>query len=216
MICRLGTREYLSDDEITRFDKLIYTNIMSYCVYCDLWKGRDIKTPGTYFEVLIRVLMSHFYPGVEISTKGIPVPDSAKEKITTDMILSSPNSEKALVIPAKITTRERVVQAFAHQFLLQKLFHEKYRSVLVCVSEMQRDRENNVKETCVPNTVTLYQTHLTELIGMLYLDPPERYQHESVTSRIPIRTFCSLFTPFIGDYVRECISGQGQQTLNSF
>lgn len=196
-----GFQLYFDQTEQTRFDKLIYTNISCFsCVY-DLWKPGSRKTPGTYFEVLVGSLLSAFYPNCT-RTKFISIPNET-EKVTTDIVLYSEITQKGLVIPVKITTRERVVQPFAHQRILNSVFGEnQYQSLLVSVSEMQRDKEDGVNQICVPGTIRLFHKYLAPLKGIIYLDPPERYLQQDVSALVPVKTFCSLFTPFVGEVLR--------------
>ena len=98
-----------------------------------------------------------------------------------------------LVVPVKITTRERIVQPFAHQRILDSVFGEhRFRSVLVCVSEMQRKRDEGANAICVPGTIRLYQRHLAALSGLYYLDPPHRYLQPDVTAHVAVRTLGCL------------------------
>lgn len=84
--------------------------------------------------------------------------------VATDIVFKKNEDNKGLVIPVKITTRERIVQPFAHQRILDSVFGPgSYQSLLICVSEMQRDKENNVNEICVPGTIQLFQRHLASL-----------------------------------------------------
>ena len=97
------------------------------------------------------------------------------------------------MIPAKITTRERIVQPFAHQRILDSVFGaHHYNSILTCVSETQRHGPNGVKEICVPGTIRLFQKHLAVMAGIYYLDPPSRYLAKDVTSVIKVATVGEL------------------------
>ena len=115
-------------------------------------------------------------------------------QVATDIVFDWHGT--GIVIPAKITTRERIVQPFAHQRILDGVFGEhRYVSLLICVSETQRsDVDRRVNEICVPGTITLFQRHLAKLGGIYYLDPPERYLTLGRLGIVPVQSLGSLLT----------------------
>lgn len=187
----------LSDTDI---NKVVYTAVMSFAMCFDIWKNKSRKTPGTFFEVVLGSLIAFILPQGFTRTKFIPliqaevadidgsseaaqvgIGDDAEAvedsgNVSTDIVFKI-NDAKSLVIPAKTTTRERVVQPFAHQRILDSFFGEGvYVSLLCCVSETQRDDDDvKVNDICVPNTIKLFQKHLAKMGGIFYLDPPARY-----------------------------------------
>jgi hypothetical protein len=201
-------------------NKTLYTAIMSFSICYDLWKTSSRKTPGTFFEVLLGSLISLLLPEYK-RMKHIPLPQqleldesclvdevelepdskkSSKRKssdnsVSTDIVFTSPDESSGIVIPAKITTRERIVQPFAHQRILDSIFGEgKYKSILACVSEMQRDGLSNANEICVPGTIKLFQKHLAQLSMICYLDPPLRYLHDDLKDVLPIISMGELLS----------------------
>lgn len=116
-------------------------------------------------------------------------------KVSTDIVFNFPHAF-GIVIPAKITTRERIVQPFAHQRILDcAMGVGRYISLLTCVSETQRDdKAQSVNEICVPGTIALFQQYLANLGGIYYLDPPQRYLQLSQTGLIEIRSVGALVT----------------------
>lgn len=183
------------DPEI--IDKALYTTIMAFSVCFDLWKTSSRKTPGTLLEIILGSTIGSLLPDHD-REKQVIIPDS-DQRIPTDIVFVPRNSGPNLVIPAKITTRERIVQPFAHQRILDSVFGKgEYISSLMCVSEMQRDRESGAHEVCVPGTILLFQQHLATLEGIYYLDPPTRYLCSDVTEKINIQsigTFLSSRLP---------------------
>jgi hypothetical protein len=167
-------------------NSVVYTAITAFSACYDIWNPKARKTPGTFLELLLGSILDGILPRHERS-KFIPIPNQS-ERVSTDIVFttSDPN-EAGLVIPAKITTRERIVQPFAHQRILDAVFGEgKYKSVLMCVSELQRKTDNTANEICVPGTLRLFQTHLACLHGIMYLDPPHRYLQDDVTGIIHV------------------------------
>ncbi|WP_425992189.1 hypothetical protein, partial [Brevundimonas sp. TWP2-3-2] len=106
----------------------------------------------------------------------------------------------SIVVPLKITTRERIVQPFAHQRILDGRFGAgRYRSMILCVSETQLDaKTSTVKQICVPGTIKLFQRYLASVEGLYYADPPARYLHKDVTSVITVGT--------VGDFFHDLLS----------
>ena len=124
-------------------------------------------------------------------------------QVATDIVFDWNGT--GIVIPAKITTRERIVQPFAHQRILDGVFGEgRYVSLLMCVSETQRsDNDQRVNEICVPGTITLFQRHLARLGGIYYLDPPERYMTLGGLGIIPVQSLGALLTIGLVDILRR-------------
>ena len=122
---------------------------------------------------------------------GDDLPDT-DYKVPTDIVLYGEEGKPSLVIPTKITTRERIVQAWAHQRILADVYGDRYRSILVCVSELQRDENRGVNEICVPGQVKGFQKHLAQMSAMYYLDPPAPYMTEDFLKIIPVKPLSAL------------------------
>lgn len=178
----------------------IYTCICAVSCAYDIYKPTSRKTPGTYFEVLIGTILS------EVSNlprgKQVTIPNS-KYKVPTDIVLLN-NKGPQLIIPTKITTRERIVQVWAQQRILEDVFQKgAYLSALVAMSEMQRAGNTKVNEICVPGQVGLFQKFLSTVSGMYYLDVPKSYLSDEITGLITVADFgqllktdlCKLLTP---------------------
>jgi len=203
-------QDQMDDDDITdpvTFEKVVYTVVSSFCLCYDVWKPKSRKTPGTFFEVFIGSVCHIRYPQPRFQmTKHIPivvevpdvdaVDDGALQgnSVSTDLVITNTDTEKGAVIPLKITTRERIVQPFAHQRILDSAYPRRYRSYLTCISEVQRDDKTTaVKQICVPGTVALFQKHLSELSGLYYCDIPQRYARQDFTALIRVTGIANLF-----------------------
>ena len=209
----------LKDGEV---DKFVYTGITAFCICFDIWKRSSRKTPGTFFEVLIGSICMARFPKLEFG-KHIKIlnhgeiqdvvidldkdeglenlsSDEVEEQlegdsVSTDLVIYNEGRAKAAVIPLKITTRERIVQPFAHQRILDSAYPNQFRSFLACVSEVQRDEKSqSVKQICVPGTVALFQKHLAQLSGLYYCDIPHRYAQADMKKVIEVKSFSQLFT----------------------
>ena len=168
-------------------NKVLYSICMGFAVCYDLWRPSSRKTPGTFFEVVVGSLVQVVLPDMA-RVAHVSLPEH-NEKVSTDIAFLEPEGVGGLVLPIKITTRERIVQPFAHQRILDSVFGEsRFQSVLVCVSEMQRQGTTGAKAVCVPGTIRLFQRHLAALSGLYYLDPPLRYLEPDVVECVPVRT----------------------------
>jgi len=181
-----------------RANKIIYTSVMSVACCFDLWKKGSRKTPGTFFEIFMAAILKWMLPN-ETFSKHIPLLDEINENpgisdsssVSTDIVIrSSTYSNRNIVIPLKITTRERIVQPFAQQRILNSFFGENiYFSFLACISETQQDKnKKKVNQICLPGTIKLYQKHLSSISGLYYCDIPERYLGNDLTDIIPVKS----------------------------
>jgi hypothetical protein len=100
-------------------------------------------------------------------------------------------------LPVKMSTRERVVQAWSHQRILEGAFGEgTYKGIMVLFSETKLDSRNHeVVEICVPDQWLVYQKLLAKIDRIYYFDLPLRYKEltETYPNLIQIREFAQFF-----------------------
>lgn len=208
--------------EIDSANKVIYTGVMSIACCYDLWQRGSRKTPGTFFEIfmaaVLKELFSEFYfskhipltefledvslaaiaeeysESVLANDAGADSEESASS-LSTDLVINNLKTGRGLVVPLKITTRERIVQPFAHQRILDSAFGVgRFISYLVCISETQQDAKNlKVNQVCVPGTVKLFQRYLAPIGGVYYCDVPQRYNSNDMRRVIPIKSVGDFF-----------------------
>lgn len=158
---------------VPSLNELLYTCVMAVCCAFDLLQPSSRKTPGTFFEIVTGTVagqVAGLARGKQVKVPGKPY------TVPTDIVFERRGGGGGLVLPTKITTRERIVQPWAQQRILDAVFGVgNYQSVLVCVSETQRDAEKGVNEICVPHQVGLFQEYLARMSGLYYLDPPLAY-----------------------------------------
>lgn len=196
-------------------NRVVYTAVMSFACCIDLWQRKSRKTPGTFFEVYMAGILQTAFPeavfskhisledllgdreiGQSTSSEAKPDDESSdKASVSTDVVISVPDRAGGIVIPLKITTRERIVQPFAHQRILDAAFGEgRYKSLIVCISETQLDdKTQSVKQVCVPGTIKLFQKYLAPVTGLYYCDLPQRYVAKDMTGIIAVRSVGHLF-----------------------
>jgi len=149
----------------------IYALATSAAIFIDLHSPSSRKTPGTFFERVIRALIVDKL-GPSFSY-GSFVPTSAGIKVSTDISITNNEGTVGLVLAAKITTRERISQVFTQQRILDVLEPQKYTSCLVALSEMQRSGQSDAHEVCTPDQWLLYQMCLSpNVTHAFYCDIP--------------------------------------------
>jgi len=174
-----------SPDDIV---KSVYTIAYSVFAANDVYKvGR--KASATFFEVLIGHVVSRWL-GV-LPRKKVRIPESGAD-LPTDYVFDPGRNSRKLHLPIKTSTRERAVQAWVHQLVLDRIFgNREYQGVLVVASETKRDsKTGEVIEICVPNQLQMFQARVAEISRVYYLDPPRVYLAlANARPRIEVRSF---------------------------
>lgn len=212
--------------DIQLANAVIYTGVMAVACCYDLWQKSSRKTPGTFFEILMAAILQEMLP-YENFSKHIPltnllndasvqgedevlaaVEEDGTSSVSTDLVIQSRYSNRGLVVPLKITTRERIVQPFAHQRILDSAFGVgAYTSLVVCISETQQDkRRSRVNHICVPGTVKLFQRYLAPVGGLYYCDVPPRYQAFDMQSTLPVKSVGEFFIDVYAFFERQSSS----------
>jgi hypothetical protein len=177
-------------------ERLSYTMGTAYGVASDLFDRYNKKGPATYFEALVGHLFARTL-GVNPTKKATLPVLGRSVRMTMDFLIDVGKGRPALHVPVKASTRERVVQAWAHQRLLDAAYgHAKYRGVLVVHSETKLDlRTREVVEICVPDQWLAYQKFLSRMDRIYYFDIPNRYAQlaREFPDDIPLKQFSAFF-----------------------
>jgi hypothetical protein len=162
----------LTEDQITA---AVYSCAISYCCATDILKSSDQKTPGTFFEVIIGHMVARSL-GVNPET-SITVPTlDVKVTLPTDYVFDLGPDKNRVHLPIKTSTRERVVQVWAHQRVLDGMHGvARFKGVLVALAETNKQQNVSVTEVCLPNQWTAYQMYIAQLFRVYYLDIPAKY-----------------------------------------
>ena len=118
--------------------------------------------------------------------------------MTMDFLIGMGEGAPKIHLPVKMSTRERVVQAWAHQRLLDAAYGAgAYRGIMVLFAETKLDSKTlEVVEICVPDQWLTYQSLLAQMECIYYFDLPVRYQE--LTTQYPdvivIRPFHEFFS----------------------
>jgi len=173
--------EKLKMNKITDFNPqditaIVYRIAISFCVAIDILKDSDQKTPGTYFEYLIGHLFSISFevkPRNQLEVLNLDM----KSKLPTDFIFDLGTNKPKFHVPVKTSTRERVVQVWAHQRVLDGVYGSgRFIGLLTCLAETKLDHKSKeVIEICLPDQWRLYQLFISQLKRVYYLDIPLKY-----------------------------------------
>ena len=151
--------------------------------------GVGRKASATFFEVLIGHIVSR---AVGVSPrKKVRIPESGAD-LPTDYVFDPGTKSRKIHLPIKTSTRERAVQAWVHQLVLDRIFGTGvYRGVLVVSAETKRDsKTGEVIEICVPRQLQMFQSRVAEISRIYYLDPPQVYLALAADfPRVEVRSF---------------------------
>lgn len=156
--------------------KALYTIAISYCAVAGILSGGgDKKTPGTYFECLIGHLAGREF-GIN-PVKGLKVQSmDIDESLPTDFTFDWGPGKNKIHMPVKTSTRERVIQVWAHQRVLDGVFGVgRFKGVLVCLSETNAKPGYAMTEVCLPGQWAIYQMFIAQLHRVYYFDVPRKY-----------------------------------------
>jgi hypothetical protein len=157
--------------EITR---ACYTLAMSFAAVNDIRKKDDKRTPGLFLEHLIGILLSirlGIRPRKTIEVLSLDSPYA----LPTDFTFNLGKDKPKFHVPVKLSTRERVIQCWAHQKVLDGVYGTgRFMGLLVCLGETSA-AASGVTEICLPDQWRIYQMFLARMHRIYYLDVPHRY-----------------------------------------
>ncbi len=136
--------------------------------------GVGRKSSATFFEILIGHIVA-----CAVGTsprKKVRIPESGAD-LPTDYVFDPGRNRRKIHLPIKTSTRERAVQAWAHQLVLERIFGAGiYRGILIVASETKQNiRTGEVIEICVPRQLQMFQSRVAEMSRIYYLDAPQVY-----------------------------------------
>jgi hypothetical protein len=184
-------------------DRAFYTAVISFAACMDLAKRGGA---GTYFESIVRPAIATLSGRADAGAVSIPVPgEEVADSVPVDLSFPPADGDgHVLVVASKISTRERISQAFVHQRMLEALSPGKYLSVMTICNETNVFGPKRiaasarlpavcwVADTLVPGTIAKYQRYVAELSCLYYLDPPAPYLSGAHPGLPPVRMFSEL------------------------
>ena len=174
--------------------QLLYTMVMAFCVAVDLFDRNNKKMSATYFEFFIGHIFSREIQADPSKKTTFPLLGKSF-RMTMDFLFDRGPGTVKIHLPVKMSTRERVVQAWAHQRLLDVFSPGQYKGILVIFSETKLNlRTKEVVEICVPDQWVIYQSLLAKMSRIYYFDVPGRYRTLAKTFPIiPLHQFDHFF-----------------------
>lgn len=171
---KTGQVDSFDASEITR---ICYKIAISFCASIDVIKSNDQKTPGTYFEYLMGQFFSSnlgVRPRKQVEVLNI---ENLNTRLPTDYIFDLGVGRPKYHVPVKTSTRERVIQVWAHQKVLDGIYGTgRFLGLLTCLSESKVDQKKlEVTEICLPDQWRIYQLFISQLKRVYYLDLPNKY-----------------------------------------
>lgn len=164
----------ISSEQITA---ACYVIAINFCAAIDIEKDRNQKTPGTFFEYLIGHLYARriqMNPTTKLSVLNLDMEGT----LPTDFVFDLGKNEMKFHVPVKLSTRERVIQVWAHQKLLDGIYGTgRFLGMFTCLAETKTDKnKREVVEICLPFQWRLYQMFIAQLTRIYYLDMPKIYE----------------------------------------
>jgi hypothetical protein len=184
---------WLSAEECNR---LIYTVAISFCAFNDVTADRDRQTPGTYFELLVGHLLALTFGVKPRKQVEVLTVEDERSTLPTDFIFDLGPKQLKFHVPVKTSTRERAVQVWAHQRILNGVYGEgRFKGILVALAETKVDLNKlEVVEICLPDQWAVYQRFVARMDRVYYLDLPPRYAElAGQFPYIPVKTFGAFF-----------------------
>jgi hypothetical protein len=193
--CKAISGQGKPDMEPDRITRIIYSVAISFFCFIDLTKDGDQKTPGTFFEYLIGHLFA-WRLNVNPKTR-LPVLNLDMEAtLPTDFVFDLGPNRAKFHLPVKVSTRERVIQVWARQRVLDGVYGTgHFLGTPVILTETKTDKKKlEVIEICLPDQWRIYQMHIAQLKRIYYLDVPAAYSRlNDVFPPLSVRPFGHFF-----------------------
>jgi hypothetical protein len=154
----------------------IYTVSVACCAAIDVISKSDRKTQGTLFEWLCAALIQATLK--VCPTRSLEVLNlDLRGKLPTDFIFDMGSEKPKFHLPVKTSTRERIIQVWAHQRVLDGVYGSgRFLAMPIILTETKLDAKTlAVTEICLPWQWRLYQMHIASLWNVCYLDAPVEY-----------------------------------------
>lgn len=185
------------DVDADRLARALYTIALAPCLAFDLCNRNDKKRPATYFECMVGHIFAKSLNLKPITSATLQM-SGRSVRMTMDFLFENDGDAPNIHLPVKMSTRERVVQVWAHQRLLDGAYGiGSYKGILVAFAETKLDvRKREVTEICVPDQWLAYQALLAKMERIYYFDIPVRYQEltNAFPTAISIRPLRAFFT----------------------
>ena len=184
----------ISIQEAHDITSALYVIAMNYCCCTDLLEGMK-KNAGDYFEKFIGHLYSRHLGICPTKQMNAVELDGESISLPTDYIFDFGGGKPKFHVPVKTSTRERVVEVWAQQRILDGAFGVgRFICLLTCIGETNLEKNLSVGVTCVPNQWMNYQLFVSQIKRAYYLDVPSKYYElNNRFPRIHVKEFGEFF-----------------------
>lgn len=179
-----------SPDDIT---KTLYTAAMSFCCANDIESNNQARgRSGKYFEYLVGNIMA-----TALGVRGVARIEALNPELARglnpDHLFELGEGGALIHLAVKISTRERIVQPWAHQRILDGAYGtDRIKGVMVFLNETNR-LKTGIQETCTPARLRQYQMFVARIHALYYFDPPRPYlELADAYPFVPVRPIAAL------------------------
>jgi len=175
--------------------KALYTMAISFCCVVDLHKKGDQKTPGTFFEYFAShwfAITLNIHPKKSLEVLNLDM----RTNLPTDFTFDLGPGKPKIHLPVKTSTRERAIQVWAHQRVLDGVYGTgRFLGMLVALSETKTDTtKKEITDICLPDQWRIYQLFVAQMYRMYYLDVPGKYLNlDTIFPPIVVKPFGDFF-----------------------
>lgn len=179
-----------SRDDIT---KTLYTAAMSFFCANDIESNNQARgRSGKYFEYLVGNIMATAL-GVKGTARIEALNPELARGLNPDHLFELGDGGALIHLAVKISTRERIVQPWAHQRILDGAYGtDRIKGVMVFLHETNR-LKTGIQETCTPARLRQYQMFVARIHALYYFDPPRPYlELADAYPFVPVRPIAML------------------------
>jgi hypothetical protein len=108
--------------------------------------------------------------------------------------------EDEIVVSVKTTSKDRMGKMFIDKILLERFTGKKLKVIGIFLNDVQRKENNNISFTLVSGLFMVYNSFLTQLEGVYYLDPPPN------AKKAPFNLYIKSFSELVTKDVFELLS----------
>ena len=179
-----------NSEEIMR---TLYTAAMSFCCANDIESNNRARgRSGKYFEYLVGNIMA-----TALGVRGVARIEALNPELARglnpDHLFDLGEGSALIHLAVKTSTRERIVQPWAHQRILDGAYGtDRIKGVMVFLTETNR-LKTGIQETCTPERLRQYQMFVARIHAMYYFDPPKPYlELADAYPFVPVRPISAL------------------------
>lgn len=178
-------------------DKALYAATHAFACVFEVLDSGSRGSNGKLFEYATALVLRDLLDAEVASSPRLSRPPGYV--VPVDIVLRRDGAAKQLVVATKITSRERLVQAFVHNHFLIQDKPGSFTSIAWCGSETNAIKKPpGLQETCVHHQVNAYCEWLSPLDGLYYLDLPAAYANSEFAKRMPVQSIGSLLVSGVG------------------